>query len=96
MNVKFLSPARREPREAVKYYEKQRTGLGKDFRDEVQSTIERIIAFPLGWSLLNSEVRRCQTKQFPYGIIYAIENDAIIIIAVAHLHRESEYWKDRI
>lgn len=96
MNVKFLSPARRELREAVKYYEKQRTGLGKDFRDEVRSTIERIVAFPLGWSLLDSEFRRCQTKQFPYGIIYTIENDDIIIIAVAHLHREPEYWKARI
>jgi len=96
LNVEFLTPARRELLEAVKYYEKQRTGLGKDFRNEVQSTIERIVAFPLGWSLLDAEVRRCQTKQFPYGIIYTIENNDIIIIAVAHLHREPEYWKARI
>ena len=50
----------------------------------------------MSWSLLDAEVRRCQTKQFPYGIIYTIENDDIIIIAVAHLHREPEYWKARI
>ncbi len=96
MKVKFLLPARREFIEAVKYYEQQRPGLGKDFRDQVYAAIERITAFPDGWHLLRDDIRRCQTQRFPYGVIYTVESGELIIIAVAHLHRQPDYWRSRI
>jgi len=38
-------------------------------------------------------IRRCLVHRFPYGIIYAIENDTIYIAAVMHLRREPGYWE---
>jgi plasmid stabilization system protein ParE len=97
LKVKFLLPARREFIEAAKCYEQQRPGLGKDFRDQVYASIERIKAFPDGWHLLSDDIRRCQTQRFPYGVIYTVEpGNLIIIIAVAHLHRQPDYWRSRI
>ncbi len=96
MKVKFLQPARYEFRKAAKFYEQQQPGLGKKFRDEVLATIERIQGFPLGWQLLTENIRRCQTRRFPYGVIYILENNEILIIAVAHLHREPDYWESRV
>ena len=34
--------------------------------------------------------------RFPYGVMYGIDEDTIIVIAVAHLHRDPRYWIDRI
>jgi hypothetical protein len=34
-------------------------------------------------------------QRFPYGIIYEPSEVEIVIIAVAHLHREPEYWRSR-
>jgi plasmid stabilization system protein ParE len=96
VKVKFLQPAKQELIQAARFYEQQRAGLGKDFRDEVRATIDRIQAFPLGWQPLTLEIRRCQTRKFPYGIIYSTSIGEILIIAIAHLHREPDYWKDRI
>lgn len=96
MKVKFLQPARYEFREAVRFYERQQSGLGKAFRDEVIATIERIQRFPLGFQMLTDKIRRCQTRKFPYCVIYILENNEIIIIAVAHLHREPDYWERRV
>jgi len=31
-----------------------------------------------------------------YGIIYQIMDTEILVIAVANLHRNPDYWKDRI
>ena len=28
-------------------------------------------------------------------LVYGIDNETVIIIAVAHLHREPMYWHDR-
>ena len=96
MKIRFLSPARRELREAVRYYNAQRFGLGDEFRDEVRETIRRVKEFPKAWHPLGGSIRRCQMRRFPYGIIYEASGDEIVIIAVAHLHRRPEYWRQRI
>jgi len=41
-------------------------------------------------------LRRCLLSRFPYGIIYGVDSETIIVVAVAHLHREPRYWIDRI
>jgi len=29
-------------------------------------------------------------------LIYGLEDDMIVVVAVAHLHRKPRYWADRI
>nr|VFK13776.1 MAG: hypothetical protein BECKLPF1236A_GA0070988_100944 [Candidatus Kentron sp. LPFa]VFK29572.1 MAG: hypothetical protein BECKLPF1236C_GA0070990_100904 [Candidatus Kentron sp. LPFa] len=100
MKARFLLPARRELGEAVRYYNAQRAGLGDEFRDEAWATIERVKHFPLAWQPLGRNIRRCQMRRFPYGIIYEPLSQSgesrIIVIAVACLHREPEYWRSRV
>jgi hypothetical protein len=62
----------------------------------VHSTIENIISFPKAWTILEDDIRRCQIRRFPYGIIYSQHGEVIFILAVMHLHRDPEYWKDRV
>ena len=42
MKARFLRAAQEDLSEAVRYYERQRPGLGGELREEVRSTIERI------------------------------------------------------
>ena len=42
-------------------------------------------------------IRRYRLSRFPYGLIYTINNDDILVLAVAHLHRlRPDYWRDRL
>ena len=93
MNVRFLRPARTELRGAVAYYEDQNVGLGKQFRDEVFKSVERIKQYPNAWTPLSGNIRRCRTLRFPYGIIYEATGTEILILAIAHMHRRSDYWR---
>lgn len=34
-------------------------------------------------------------RVFPYAILYSIEADYVLIMAVMHCHREPGYWKNR-
>ncbi|TMA93261.1 MAG: type II toxin-antitoxin system RelE/ParE family toxin [Deltaproteobacteria bacterium] len=45
---------------------------------------------------IEPEIRRCLIARFPYGLIYGIDGDTIVVVAVAHLHRRPRYWIDRI
>jgi plasmid stabilization system protein ParE len=96
MNVEFLAAARAEFLETVAYYNQQREGLGQEFSEEVRSTIERIIQYPAAWSLVSERTRRCRTKRFPFGIIYQVRDDTLLIIAVMNLHRDPQSWRTRI
>jgi plasmid stabilization system protein ParE len=92
----FLEPAQIELEEEVKYYNEQQAGLGYDFAKEVADTIARILRYPEAWSKLSKRTRRCRTKRFPYGVIYRITGDRILIVAVGHLKRKPFYWRDRV
>lgn len=95
MKIRFLRPARQELAEAIRYYNVQEAGLGDAFRNEAWATLQRIRAFPLAWQALGGAIRRCQMQRFPYGVIYEPAVGEIIVIAVAHLHREPGYWQRR-
>jgi toxin ParE2 len=96
VTIRFLEAGRDDLREAIRYYEAQRPGLGAELRDEIRSAPERIERFPEAWHPLSPNTRRCRTHRFPYGIIYQVRPDEILVVAVAHLHRRPDYWKDRI
>ena len=95
MKVTFLEEAEIELDDAIEYYNSTFSGLGDQFLEEVLSAIKRIVNFPDAWHPLSDEIRRCQTKRFPYGVIYAKLENEILIIAVSNLHRRPEYWDNR-
>jgi hypothetical protein len=94
--MRFLEPARIELRETVHYYNEIQAGLGDSFRDEAWGTIQRIQEFPHAWQALGGEIRRCQTNRFPFGVIYEPTQQEIVIIAIAHMHMEPSYWRERL
>ena len=96
MKIQFLSPARAELVDAVSYYNVQSEGLGYEFAAEVKRTLERIVQYPDAWLKLSKCTSRCRTNRFPYGIIYQVRKDTILIVAVMHMSRNPETWMSRL
>ena len=95
MKYVFHPEALSEYAEAVQYYAQQRNEVAQAFIDAVEDAVYRIRESPNRWSLVDEEVRRCLTRKFPYGILYTLEQDYILILAVMHCSREPGYWKSR-
>ncbi|MGB5866956.1 MAG: type II toxin-antitoxin system RelE/ParE family toxin [Arcobacteraceae bacterium] len=96
MEIKFLEIAQLELDETFAYYEYQQKKLGFRFINEVQKSIELIRYYPQGWHPLSKYTRRCLIKNFPYGLVYQIKEDYILVVAVVNLHRKPNYWVKRI
>ena len=75
MTYRFLSPAQRDLAEAVEYYERAAPGLGLEFLDEIERTVERVLLHPEAWTRVGEHHRRCRTRRFPYGLIYTVEKE---------------------
>jgi toxin ParE1/3/4 len=93
MRVRLHPEAENEMIEAAAYYEAQQTDLGKRFLAAIQDAANSILINPRPYPMVDLDVRRCLTKVFPFGVLFRIEPDEIVIIAVMHLARHPDYWK---
>lgn len=96
MKIEILEIARMEFEEAKEFYEIEQSGLGARFEDEIRNSLLRIQQFPQAWQFERREIRRYILHKFPYKILYSIQDDKIVVLAFAHLHRKPDYWIDRI
>ena len=96
MRVRFLEIAEIELDEAIRFYNYEASGLGDEFLAEILGALDRIAKFPEAWHPCTRRTRRCQTRRFPYGVVYQIREEEILVIAIANLHREPNYWEDRL
>ncbi len=95
MKFSFHPEAEAEFNEAIDYYEECEPGLGYDFSIEVFASIQNIVNYPTAWPVMEEYVRRCLVYRFPYGVVYSIEQSGIFILAIMHLRRHPDYWKNR-
>lgn len=93
--VRFHPVADSELLAAAQYYEGQQAGLGKHFLMSVQDAVNRIVLNPDLYQIVELDVRRCLIKTFPFGILFRKRPGKIVIMAVMHLHRDPNYWKNR-
>ena len=70
--------------------------LGDRFAAEVRFAIRRVVETPERWRVLEEDVRRCLVRVFPYSVLYTIEADFILIVAVMHGKRHPGYWRYRL
>jgi len=96
MRHEFHPEALAEYEAAVLYYVERDPLVGQRFVAAVEDAIDRILDSPRRWRVIEEDVRRCLTRVFPYGVLYTIEADFVLIVAVMHCSREPGYWKHRV
>ena len=95
--LRNVRAAREELAAAVRWFEEQRPGLGAELYDEVVATITRLQASPESGVPISRDprTRRVIVSRFPYQVVYRLAPSEIVVLAVAHLKRRPNYWKDR-
>ena len=93
--VSFHRLAERELNDAALYYERESSGLGTIFLNDVEYYIEAIVRNPNAGVKIRGEIRRRLLRRFPYGILYSAHADNIRILAIMNLKRRPTYWVGR-
>ena len=96
MKYVFHPEALTEYSEVVQYYAEQRVDLAQAFINEVESAVYRLRDSPNLYPAIDRDIRRCLTRKFPYAILYTVEPDFILILAVMHCKKKPGYWKSRL
>jgi len=93
--VEFHPEAEADLLAAARYYEEQAQNLGLDFLDAVEATCDRILEFPDIGREFGDLLRRVLVPSFPFGLIYRVDRNRLLVLAVANLYRRPGYWRGR-
>jgi plasmid stabilization system protein ParE len=67
-----------------------------DFVAEVRRAARAIAAYPEVGRRFSRRLRRTLVRRFPYGLLYRVEANTILVVAVMHLRRRPGYWRGRV
>jgi plasmid stabilization system protein ParE len=94
-NVSFLPAAEADYREALHWYEVRSAQAAAGFEAAMQIAVQRVAHAPESWPLCDNRHRFYILKRYPYSLIYRIEPETVLIVAVAHARRSPSFWKRR-
>lgn len=95
MTLRFRPEAEDEYLQAVSWYEDQREGLGHEFIQAVESTLDFIEENPEMYPVIRGELRRALLRRFPFALLYRVREQDIIVAGVVHLRRNPTNWSRR-
>jgi toxin ParE1/3/4 len=88
--------ARLELAEASDWYDHQRPDLGADFIRAYEAVAAAILDNPFQYQIIGRGFRRAGLHRFPYGLVYTVSDEEVVVLACFHGHRNPSRWRDEI
>jgi len=88
--------ARAEYIESYVWYHERGCHIAESFEREVENALESLQNYPERWPVYIGRWRRILLRRFPFGIVYGVMDNMIVVVAVMHTSRKPWYWRDRI
>ena len=89
------SEAEDEFLDVVRFYAERSRRIGTEFAEQLREGIDFITMHPTGSPVLRGDVRKKVLRKFPYSIVYSIEPDQFVILAIMRHERRPGYWLHR-
>jgi hypothetical protein len=95
LKVVFTQASRLELIQAEDWYEGEVAGLGRRFREAVDTVAKRISTNARQFPFVFKTVHRALLRHFPYSLFFVIEDDTAFVIACFHSSRDPARWQRR-
>lgn len=82
--------------EAYNWYEDRRYGLGEEFINCVDATIQIIFRTPDLHAEIYRKYRRALVRRFPYTVFYEYIDNKVVIYSIFHTSQNPQKWKNRL
>jgi plasmid stabilization system protein ParE len=95
MRRRFHRGARAEFLDAVQHYA-EAGGTAARFVDAVEATVARILEEPNRFRPLEVGIRTASVPDFPYSIIFMVEERTVTVLVLKHDRRDPDCWRHRL
>ncbi len=83
-------------RDAVRWYDQRAPRLGQLVLSELRRAVDRLRSFPDAYPQLRPGVRRATVGRLPHLLIYSATDDAVTLLAHAHVGRDPQGIERRL
>jgi len=99
--IRLEPEAEEELRQAARWYDQQRLGLGTDSLSAVGSAFSVLAAQPAAGTPIpgiraDLPARRVLLRRFPYAVVFLDVDATVRILAIDHQRRQPGYWIARL
>lgn len=95
LDLEYLEEAVMEATAAAEWYAARSATAAAGFEAELAEAESAIHTLPNAWPSFEHGTRRHLLRRYPFGVVYRVELQRILILAVAHGRRRPGYWRDR-
>jgi len=99
--IRLELEAEEELRQAARWYDQRRPGLGSEFLSAVAAAFSLLaeqptLGAPVPGVRTDLPTRRVLLRRFPYAIVFLEVDATVRILAIAHQRRRPGYWIERL
>jgi plasmid stabilization system protein ParE len=94
-DVAFLPAAEQDYREALAWYQAGSPQAAAGLEAAMEVALQRVADTPEMWPLCDDRHRFYVLRRYPYSIIYRVEGEGVLVVAVAHSRRSPSFWQGR-
>jgi plasmid stabilization system protein ParE len=94
--IRFLQSAREDVRREKSYYRKISPELAQRFQSAVEVAVNSVANHPLAMQAFDDDIRRWPLEAFPHGILYRVEIEFVLILAIFHPKQLPYKWRDPV
>jgi plasmid stabilization system protein ParE len=87
----FRAQARADLIEALDWY--RDSGVAHDFLRTFEATLNVIQQNPFQYQTIGKRIRRAPLQRFPYGIMYSVSDEELVILTCFHGRRDPMRWR---
>ncbi|MGB1017150.1 MAG: type II toxin-antitoxin system RelE/ParE family toxin [Nannocystaceae bacterium] len=95
MRVVLTAEASAELREATAWYTARSRMVGRRFVDAYKHGRGLIAEAPARWMEIEPGIRSLRLERYPYSLIYVVEDNLALVLAVMHQRQHPDTWRDR-
>ena len=95
MKIEILAEAEQDLLDGMRFYERQREGVGSYFRECLLADIKSLHRFA-GVHAREHGYHRMVAKRFPFAVFYRVEGDRILVHAVLDCRRNPAWIRKRL
>jgi plasmid stabilization system protein ParE len=94
--IRFFEEAADEVEHERRWYRKRSESAEESFLAELDHAIAAVGDAPHMWPSYIEGTQRYVFPTFPFSLVYFVEGNVVIIVAIAPDNKEPGYWRDRL
>lgn len=94
--LRIVEEAADEVEHERRWYRRRSVAAETSFLRELDHAVAAVVEAPNMWPRYIDGTQRYVFPTFPFSLVYFVDEDVLVVVAIAAEHKEPGYWRNRL